>query len=187
MRVRSVVVAAAACGLFALSGCQFLEKDEPAAAPTPATSTSTTTTPSAKASGKASGKDNGGNASTAGFKNPCLLLSRAEVTTIAGGKAVTQVDEDGEKDGAAVRYCQWQLAGGQLAVFLTRTTESDFGTAHGRQQKVTGVGDDARFADGHLYVLHGDVQIDAYARVSGKEGASLQMAKNAALKVIDRL
>ncbi len=185
MRVRIAVVAAAACGLFALSGCQFLEKDDPAAAPTPAASApaSAKTTPS----GRATGGTKAGNNSTAGFKNPCLLLTRAEVTTIAGGKAVTQVDEDGEKDGATVRYCQWQLSGGQLAVFLAKTSKADFNTEHGKQQKVSGVGDDARFADGHLYVLHGDVQIDSYARVSGNEGGSLQMAKNAALKVIERL
>lgn len=184
MRVRIAVVAAAACGLFALSGCQLLDKDEPAAQPTPAASSPAgpKTTPSGRATGTKAG-----NNSTAGFTNPCLLLTKAEVSTIAGGKAVTQVDEDGEKDGATVRYCQWQLSGGQLAVFLSKTTRSDFDREHGRQQKVGGVGDDARFADGHLYVLHGDVQIDSYARVSGNEGASLQMAKNAALKVLDRL
>ena len=44
-----------------------------------------------------------------------------------------------------------------------------------------------RQADGHLYVRHGDILIDSYARVSGNEGATAQMAKNAALKVIDKL
>jgi hypothetical protein len=185
MRVRIAVVAAAACGLFTLSGCQFLEKDEPASnansAPTPAAS--------APASGKStpSGKSTGGAARNGDLPDVCELLTKAEVTTIAGGKQVTQVDEDGAKPGDATRYCQWQLAGGQLAVFLTKTNAADFKTEHGQQQKVTGVGDDARFADGHLYVLHEGIQIDSYARVSGNEGASLQMAKNAALKVIERL
>lgn len=181
MRVRTAVVVAAACGLFALSGCQFLEKDEdPAAAPTPAASTTTSAraTPSSKATGGAKSGD---------LPNPCTLLTRAEVSTIAGGKAITQIDEDGEKDGATSRYCQWQLSGGQLAIFLSKTSASEFKQAHGQQQKVTGVGDDARQADGHLYVLHGDILIDSYARVSGSEGATTQMARNAALKVIDKL
>lgn len=178
MRVRTAVVAAAACGLFTLSGCQFLEKDEPAAAPTPAATSSAQPTPSGKATGKTTGGD---------LPNPCTLLTKAEVTTIAGGKQVTQVDEDGEKDGAATRYCQWQLAGGQLAIFLSKTSASDFKTAHAQHQKVTGVGDEAATDSGHLYVRHGDILIDSYARVSGNEGATAQMAKNAALKVIAKL
>lgn len=178
MRVRTAVVAAAACGLFTLSGCQFLEKDEPAAAPTPAATSSAKPTPSGKATGKTTGGD---------LPNPCTLLTKAEVTTIAGGKQVTQVDEDGEKDGAATRYCQWQLAGGQLAIFLSKTSASDFKEAHAQHQKVTGVGDEAATDSGHLYVRHGDILIDSYARVSGNEGATAQMAKNAALKVIAKL
>ncbi|GAA1032328.1 hypothetical protein GCM10009557_30460 [Virgisporangium ochraceum] len=181
MRVRTAVVVAAACGLFALSGCQLLEKDEdPAAAPTPAASTTTSAkaTPTSKATGGAKSGD---------LPNPCTLLTKAEVSTISGGKAVTQIDEDGEKDGATTRYCQWQLSGGQLAIFLSKSSASEFKQAHGQQQKVTGVGDDARQADGHLYVLHGDIVIDAYARSSGNEAATTQMAKNAALKVIDKL
>lgn len=184
MRVRIAVVAAAACGLFALSGCQFLEKDEPAAAPTPASSTTAKPTPSAS---KSAGKAAGNNTKSGDLPDVCKLLSKAEVTTIAGGKQVTQVDEDGQSAGSTTRYCQWQLSGGQLAVFLQKTSSSDFKTEHGQQQKVTGVGDEAHFADGHLYVLHDGIQIDSYARVSGNEGASLQMAKNAALKVIERL
>lgn len=178
MRVRTAVVAAAACGLFTLSGCQFLEKDEPAAAPTPAATSSAKPTPSGKATGKTTGGD---------LPNPCTLLTKAEVTTIAGGKQVTQVDEDGEKDGAATRYCQWQLAGGQLAIFLSKTSASDFKEAHAQHQKVTGVGDEAATDSGHLFVRHGDILIDSYARVSGNEGATAQMAKNAALKVIAKL
>jgi hypothetical protein len=184
MRVRIAVVAAAACGLFALSGCQLIEQDDPAAAPTPASSTTPTgkSTPSGRATGTKAGTN-----SNAGLPNPCTLLTRAEVTTIAGGKQVTQVDEDGEKDGATTRYCQWQLSGGQLAVFLSKTTASEFKTAHGQQQKVSGVGDEAALADGHLYVRHGGILIDSYARVSGNEGSTNQMAKNAAIKVIERL
>jgi hypothetical protein len=168
-----------------LSGCQFLEKDEPAStsnsAPTPAASASGSAKPTP------SGKASGGPARSGDLPDVCTLLSKQEVSTIAGGKQVTQVDEDGQPAGSTTRHCQWQLAGGQLAVFLAKTTASEFAQAHGKQQKVTGVGDDARSADGHLYVLHGDIQIDAYARVSGNEGSGLQMAKNAALKVIDKL
>ena len=58
---------------------------------------------------------------------------------------------------------------------------------HGRQQKVTGVGDEAATDSGHLYVRHGDILIDAYGRVSGDEGASAEMSTNAALKVIAKL
>jgi hypothetical protein len=185
MRVRIAVLAAAACGLFALSGCQLLDKDgDKAAAPTPApTGASTTpsgkTTPSAKSSRSTAAK-------SGDLPNVCTLLSRTEVSTLAGGKQITQVDEDGEPAGATTRYCQWQLSGARLAVFLSKTTASNFKQEHGQQTKVTGVGDEAHLADGHLYVLHGDIQIDSYGS-SGSEGSSQQLAKNAALKVIEKL
>ena len=84
-----------------------------------------------------SGKSTAGNTRSGDLPNPCTLLTRAEVSTLAGGKQITQVDEDGEKDGATTRYCQWQLAGGQLAVFLSKTTSSNFKTGHSSQPKVT--------------------------------------------------
>jgi len=188
MRVRIAVLAAAACGLLALSGCQLLDKDDDkAAAPTPApTAASTTPSGKASASGKATGKATGG-ARSGDLPNVCTLLTKAEVSALAGGKQVSQVDEDGQPAGSTTRYCQWQLSGGQLAIFLSKATASDFKQEHSQQTKVAGVGDEAHQADGHLYVLHGDIQIDSYARNGGSDASNLQVAKNAALKVITKL
>jgi hypothetical protein len=194
MRVRIAVLAAAACGLFALSGCQLLDKgdDNKAAAPTPAPTATPSATPSGTAkatpTGKASasGKATGANRQ-AGTPDVCALLTRQEVTTIAGGRQITQIDPDGEQPGATVRNCQWQLSGARLAIFLSPTTSSEFKGSYGQGQKVNGVGDEAAMSSGHLYVRHGNMLIDVYATVSGNEAAGNQMAKNAALKIIEKL
>lgn len=195
MRVRIAVLAAAACGLFALSGCQLLDKgDDKAAAPTP-TPTAASKTPSPGSNGKASasansrstGKATGGATRGGDLPNVCTLLTKAEVSALAGGKTVSQVDEDGQPANSPTRYCQWQLSGGQIAIFLTKTTSSDFKTEHSQQTRVTGVGDEAHQADGHLYVLHGDIQIDSYVRNGGSDASNLQVAKNTALKIITKL
>ncbi|GIF25781.1 hypothetical protein BJ973_003055 [Actinoplanes tereljensis] len=95
--------------------------------------------------------------------DPCTLLSRPEVVDLTG-RDITQIDEDGARPGASTRYCQWQQDGGQLALFLTRTTRSGFASQIGPDaEPVGGVGDDAFLLAGHLYVLHGTVQIDVYS------------------------
>jgi hypothetical protein len=77
---------------------------------------------------------------------------------------VTEVDTDGAEAGAAVRYCQWQQASGQLAVFLSHTTEADFDAETGDGTPVDGIGDEAAGLAGHLYVRSGSVQFDVYVR-----------------------
>ncbi|MEU4243365.1 DUF3558 family protein [Actinoplanes sp. NPDC026619] len=95
--------------------------------------------------------------------DPCTLLSRHEVVELTG-RRITQVDEDGAKPGESTRYCQWQQDGGQLALFLSRTTRSGFTSQIGPDaEPVDGVGDDAFLLAGHLYVLDGTVQIDVYS------------------------
>ncbi|WP_164842502.1 DUF3558 family protein [Actinoplanes solisilvae] len=111
--------------------------------------------------------------------DPCTLLSRDEVTALTG-RAITRIDEDGVADGESTRYCQWQQPGGQLDVFLSRTTAEDFKvvTAQGES-----VGEDAFWCSGHLYVLYGTVQIDVYTR----GGDDLADAKKIAERLLPRV
>lgn len=189
------LAALAAAGLIALSGCKIgTGKDAasgnnaPVAAPTSAAATPSdkpsgkpTGKPSAKASASAS-KKSGAN----GLPDVCTLLSRAEVSTLAGGKQVVQVDPDNAKSTDTTRFCQWQLSGARLAIFLSPTTASEFSQAHGRSTTVQGLGDEAYLASGHLYVRHGNIQVDVYASTD-TEQAGEKMAKSAAAKVIGRL
>lgn len=110
--------------------------------------------------------------------DPCTLLSRDEVTALTG-REIIQVDQD-DAAGEAARYCQWQQPGGQLDVFLSRTTAEDFRvvTAQGEP-----VGEDAFWCSGHLYVLHGTVQIDVYTR----GGDDLADARKIAEKLLSRV
>jgi hypothetical protein len=95
--------------------------------------------------------------------DPCTLLGKDEVVSLTG-RAITQIDEDGGSPGDTTRFCQWQQDGGQLALFLSRTTPDDFDTAIEGATPVEGVGEDAFQLAGHLYVLYGTVQIDVYSR-----------------------
>ncbi|GAA3346433.1 hypothetical protein GCM10020358_57410 [Amorphoplanes nipponensis] len=160
-RRRLLVILAAAC--FALTGCGVLDQASPgAAAPAPAP------TPSASA-GPTSGSGLGDSVRDAGdIPDPCTLLSEARVTELTG-RDVTRIDQDGQQAGDTTRFCQWQQAGGQLAVFLSRTTDSDFTSQIAGASRVDGVGEDAFQLAGHLYVLYGTVQIDVYSRGDSDE------------------
>jgi len=116
----------------------------------------------------------------------CTLLTRAEVSALAGGKQVVQVDPDNAKPTDTTRFCQWQLSGARLAVFLSPTTASEFTQEHGTHRKVTNLGDDAAFFSGHLYVRSGNIVIDVYAS-NGSDDASEKMAKSTAVKLLDRI
>ena len=184
-----VLAAVAAAGLIALSGCKIGGKDATGtpAAGTPTAQASASDQPSTGATGKPSGKPSGKPANnTNALPDVCTLLSRAEVSALAGGKQVVQVDEDDAKPTDATRFCQWQLSGARLAVFLSPTTASEFSQAHTNSRSVTGLGDAAYFASGHLYVRQGTIQIDVYAS-NGSEEASEKMAKSTAAKVLGRL
>jgi hypothetical protein len=101
---------------------------------------------------------------TAGdIPDPCTLLTNEDVQDLTG-RPVTQIDRDGAQAGDTVRYCQWQQTGGQLAIFLARTTPADFKIKIKGAKPVDGVGQDAFTLAGHLYVLYGTVQIDVYSR-----------------------
>ena len=95
--------------------------------------------------------------------------------TGSAGSGLGSVKDAGE----ITRFCQWQQDGGQLAVFLSRTTPADFQVTVAEAEAVDGVGEDAFRHSGHLYVLHGTVQVDVYAR-GGSEAQNLADAKQIA-------
>jgi Protein of unknown function (DUF3558) len=117
--------------------------------------------------------------------DPCTLLSKAEVADLTG-RQITQVDKDDAQPGDASRYCQWQQEGGQLALFLTRSTEDEFTTKIADARTVDGVGADAFELAGHLYVLYGTVQIDVYSR-GGSDEQNLTDAKKVVKAVMPRI
>ena len=174
-----LAAALAAAGLIALSGCdRFQPTADPTGAPTPAAK-SGAGTPMGQANPT-------GTAKAAGLPDVCGLLTRAEVSALAEGKQVLQVDPDGAAAGATSRHCQWQMSGARLAVFLSPTTPAEFAQAHGTHRKVTGLGDEAVFFSGHLYVRHGRILIDVYA-TSSDDAAGERLAKSAAVKLLERL
>lgn len=165
MKRRLSALAVVSAAAVALSGCGLLGAgtEEPVAAnaagnlPTPAE-------PSASA---VSGLGTAGRGS--GLPDPCTLLSRAEVTDLTG-RPITEVDPDDAKPGDGARYCQWQQDGGQLALFLARTTPDEFTAGISEAQPVDGVdGHDAFSLAGHLYVLDGGIQVDVYSHGGSDE------------------
>jgi hypothetical protein len=117
--------------------------------------------------------------------DPCTLLSGTEVRDLTD-RNITQIDKDGAQPGDITRYCQWQQAGGQLALFLSRTTAADFRVTVAEAEQVDGVGEDAFWHSGHLYVLYGTVQIDVYSR-GGSEAANQADASKVAKVVIPNI
>jgi hypothetical protein len=178
-RTRLMLVALVCAGaLTAQAGCGAIGHTK--AAPTPAataaaatnanaaTANAPTSDPSAQ-SGLGSIKDSGD------IPEVCGLLSKDMVTRLTG-KQITQIDKDGGEPGDTSRYCQWQLAGGQLAVFVSRTTKADFDVKNAEATPVSGIGQDAFQLAGHLYVLYGTVMLDVYARGDSDE-KNLDVAK----------
>lgn len=172
---KSLVALATLVAVSLTTGCGLLESATaaPTASPTPpakATATATAET------GTGSVRDEGD------IPDPCTLLSKTEVTQLTGRK-VTQIDEDGGQTGDVTRFCQWQQSGGQLAVFLSRTTPADFEVTVAEAEPVDGVGEDAFAHSGHLYVLYGTVQIDVYSR-GGSDSENLADAQKVAKTLI---
>jgi hypothetical protein len=168
--IRRSLAALVAAG-FILTGCGVLEQ-----------STSGNAAPAQPTSESGLGdsvKDSGD------IPDPCTLLSGKQVEGLTG-REVTQIDEDGEEAGATTRFCQWQQSGGQVALFLSRTTEDDFATTIAEAQPVDGVGEDAFQLAGHLYVLYGTVSIDVYSRGDSDE-ENLAEATAIAKKVIPQI
>ncbi|GAB7042814.1 MULTISPECIES: DUF3558 family protein [Catenuloplanes] len=185
------LIAAAVLTVPALSGCILISTENPEPA-TPAA-----TTPAPAATGKPSGLPNalpsaapgrpGGAkpADGATIGDPCDLLTRIEVIALTG-RQVSQIDKDGEDETAAARFCQWQLADGQLAVFLSHTTKTEFARQATTGTPVPGLGDDAFVQSGHLYVRTGTLLLDVYAR-GGEDAANLKVAKQVATKILPKL
>ncbi|BEL06910.1 hypothetical protein Q0Z83_051010 [Actinoplanes sichuanensis] len=120
-----------------------------------------------------------------GFPDPCTLLDETEVVDLTH-REITQIDEDGGAPGDSTRYCQWQQSGGQLAVFLSRTTPEDFQVTIDEAEWVDGIGEDAYTHSGHLYVRSGTVQIDVYSR-GASDARNLADAKAVATTLIPRI
>jgi hypothetical protein len=158
MKRRLCALAAATFAVVALGGCGLLDAD----ARRPVAADAAGPDPSGSA---VSGL---GNADKTAEKadhlpDPCALLSRSEVAGLTG-RAITEVDGDDAKPDDTDRYCQWQQDGGQLALFLSRTTVDGFEAAVSQAQPVDGVeGYDAFDLAGHLYVRDDDVQVDVYS------------------------
>ena len=153
-------LAAVTVALAALTGCGVLGQATSAdtgSAPTPAPTPTAGARPTSDSGLGDSVKDSGD------IPDPCTLLSGKQVADLTGRK-VTQIDEDGEESGNSARFCQWQQSGGQVALFLSRTTEADFKITIADATPVDGVGEDAFQLAGHLYVLYGTVAIDVYSR-----------------------
>lgn len=186
MKVSAVaaVAVAATVAVAALGGCGVLSgtrsDDSAQAVPvaTPAGTPGASATPSSS-SGFGSVKDSGD------IPDPCTLLTNAEVVDLTG-RAVSQQDRDGEQSGETTRYCQWQQPSGQLAIFLSRTTDSDFQTTITGADPVDGVGEDAFSLSGHLYVLYGSVNIDVYSR-GDSDAKNLEVEKAVAEVLIPKV
>jgi predicted small secreted protein len=168
MRHRFPALLLGACTV--LAGCGML--DSPAGREAVAAKPAVTT-------GMGSAKDAGN------LPDPCDLLTDAEVTDLTG-RSISQKDVDDSPADSTVRYCQWQQPGGQLALFLARTTEADFETVIADATTVTGVGQDAFALAGHLYVLYGTVQLDVYSR-GDSDDENLAKAKRVAEVVMPRI
>jgi len=135
--------------ILALAGCS--REASPPAPQSPSAAEASSSAP-------AQNPGEGGN-----IPDPCTLLSDAEVTGLTG-RDITQIDNDGGQATAATRYCQWQQSSGQLAVFIARSNSDEFTVAQADSPSIPGIGDDAYWRDGHLYVLVGRTQLDVYAR-----------------------
>jgi hypothetical protein len=188
----------AALGVLALAGCDLPGvSGKPAGAAPAASAAPSAPNPDASNPAASAGpsKPAGAKPSTSaparknGLPDPCELLSRAEVTALAGGKQITQVDRDSAKPTDTTRFCQWQLSGARLAVFLSGTTKERFAQQKTAQtHPVTGIGDDAFSLAGHLYVRHGNLQVDVYASSGNNSDAqNLQLEKAVAEKILPRL
>ena len=165
--------------LLLAGGCGVLE---PAATPVP--SPTTTAAPSPTSTGTAT--SGLGTAKGCGdLPDPCTLLTDTQVAGITD-REVTRIDPDGAGTGGITRFCQWQQAGGQLALFLTRTTPADFEVTVADAEPVPGVGENAYRHSGHLYVLYGTVQVDVYSRGSS-DARNLADAKKVAQTIIPDL
>ena len=181
MTRRPFLVVLTAAVAAALTGCGLLGPAGDTAAPAAPSATApaapSATGPAAPSpTGPAAFGDSGKGGGE--IPDPCTLLGEARVEELTG-RGITRIDEDGAEAGDPMRFCQWQQPGGQLAVFLARTTPAQFDAKIAGGEPVDGVGEEAFGLAGHLYVRHGTVQIDVYAR-GGSDAENLATAKKVA-------
>ncbi|GID27434.1 DUF3558 family protein [Paractinoplanes brasiliensis] len=180
-----LVALAALVAVSLTGGCGLIESAVNGT-PAPAATTATATAKPVPAGTKPTADTGFGSVKDSGdIPDVCKLLSEQEVTSLTG-REITQIDEDGAEPGEPSRYCQWQQEGGQLAVFLSRTTAEDFDVMIAEASPVDGVGEDAFLLAGHLYVLYGTVQLDIYSR-GASDDQNLADAKKVAKVLIPRV
>jgi hypothetical protein len=172
--MRLTFAAIAATGAVALAGCGA------------AAATGTTDASSAAAVAPATSAAAAPSPTASGIPDPCALLTSAEVTQLTG-HAVTQIDQDGLDTTATTRHCQWQLASGDLAIFLSTTTADDFKVRDPAAVDVSGVGDEAYTSSGHLFVRLGEKQLDVYSTGASDDAGNLAVEKATADKLLPKL
>ncbi|MFG1603964.1 DUF3558 family protein [Actinoplanes sp. NPDC049265] len=179
---RPLVAATALAAFLSLTGCSLLDQAQAAPEPTPAATTgdSAGSEPAPSARSKVGSVRDSGD-----IPDPCTLISDAEVTKLTG-RGITQRDSDGAEPGTAARFCQWQQPSGQLALFLARTTPSDYEVRIDGATEVDGLGERAYTLAGHLYVLYGTVQVDVYSRGDSEE-QNLATAKDVVNFVLPKI
>lgn len=163
----SIVIAAAI-----LTGCG---SESPSSTETSTTGPASATSPSAVAD--------------AAVPDPCTLFTDEEITQLTG-RAVTQRDTDGAQPTETVRWCQWQLDGGQLLLTLQQTTADEFGAESAAAEgavPVEGVGEQAYSSSGHLYVLSEPLQLDIYFRGADTDELNIEESTKIATAVLPKL
>jgi hypothetical protein len=183
--LRLLLAAAAATGVFALTGCGTITISTDDASPS-ATPTGAAQQPSTAAT--AGGNDPQaatGLGTDVANLNPCQLLTPTEVNQFTS-REIARVDRD-NATAEGTRYCQWQLDQGVLVLSLSPTSAADFEIRDPAAVAVDGVGDDAYTSSGHLYIRSGDLSIDVYSTAQGGDPANVGIEKTVAQRVIDQL
>ena len=171
---RRSLVTFAAAGVITLAGCGAAGAD---ANPTPTQSTVVAAPASAAVASSPS---------SAGLPDVCALLTNADVAALTS-HTVSQVDQDGLDATAPTRHCQWQLDSGDLAVFLSTTTEADFKVRDPAAVDVSGIGDEAYTSSGHLFVRTGEKQLDVYATGASDDAGNITVATATAQKLLPKI
>ena len=185
--LRVLFAAAAAAGVFALTGCGTITISTDDASPS-ATPTGAAQQPSTAATDSGDGQAATGLGTDVANLNPCQLLTPTEVNQFTS-REITQIDRD-NATAEGTRYCQWQLEQGVLVLSLSPTSAADFEIRDPAAVAADGVGDDAYTSSGHLYVRSGDLAIDVYSTSKGGDGGSaenVEVEKTVAQRVIDQL
>lgn len=182
MKRRLLALAAASVAAVAVGGCGVLDANP--GRPVAADAGGPLPTPSGSADSGLGAAES--TPSPASLPDPCTLVSNSEVVSLTG-RPISETDRDDAKPGDSTRYCQWQQQGGQLALFLARTTAQDFDAGVSQAQPVDGVeGYDAFSLAGHLYVRDNDVQVDVYSH-GGTDEANLADEMRVVKVVLPRL